>query len=93
MAVDYERIVAGHDIATSWFVPFKRNDSDAAKARRLLKDPDLGVYSTPWFSDVVKRRLFWKNAFAVREVDGVTRLQWRCDALRRAGRGILECED
>jgi len=92
-AVDYERIVAGHDIATSWFVPFKRNNSDATKARRFLKEADQGVYAAPWFSDAVKRRLFWKNALAVREVDGVTRLRWRCDALREAGRGILECED
>jgi hypothetical protein len=89
-AVDYRRIVAGHDIAASWFVPFKRNDADAAKARRLLKETDHGVYAAPWFSDVVKRRLFWKNALAVREVDGDTRLHWRCDALREAGREILE---
>jgi hypothetical protein len=89
---DYEQIVAGHDIA-SWFVPFRRNSSDAAKARRLLKEADLGPYSNPWFSDVVKRRLFWKNALAVRVVDGVRRLRWRCEALRNAGREILECED
>jgi TIR domain-containing protein len=91
--IDYDRIVAGHDIATSWFVPFNRNNSDAAKARRLLKETDHGVYAAPWFSDAVKRRLFWKNALAVREVDGVTRLHWRYDALRETGRGILECED
>jgi hypothetical protein len=92
-AVDYERIVAGHDIAASWFVPFKKNNADAAKARRLLKYADHGVYSAPWFSDTVKRRLFWKNAFAVSEVDGDTRLRWRCDALRKSGRRFLECED
>src|SRR5271166_822923 len=84
--VDYARIVAGHDIATSWFVPFKRNNSDAAKARRLLKEEDHGVYTAPWFSDAVKRRLFWKNAFAARQVGGLPRLQWRYDALREAGR-------
>lgn len=92
-ALDYERIVADYDIATSWFVPFKRNASDAAKACRLLKEADHGVYAAPWFPDAVTRRLFWKNAFAVREVDGVRRLQWRCDAFRRVGREILECED
>jgi hypothetical protein len=92
-AVDYERIVAGHDIAASWFVPFKKDHSDAAKARRFLKEADLGVYDAPWFSDAVKRRLFWKNALAVRDMDGVARLRWRCEALRERGRGILECED
>jgi hypothetical protein len=92
-AVDYERIVAGHDIAASWFVPFKKDHSDAARARRFLKEADLGVYDAPWFSDAIKRRLFWKNALVAHEVEGVTRLRWRCEALRERGRGILECED
>jgi hypothetical protein len=92
-SVDYEQVVRSYDIATPWFVPIKRRNTYVTKARRLLRGTDLGVYSTPWFPDPIMRRLFWRNAFAVREIDDRMRIQWRCDALREAGRAILECND
>lgn len=91
-AVDYEKIVRAYDIATAWFVPLRRRELDAKKARRLVKEADLGIYTTPWFADPVVRRLFWRNAFAVREIGGRTRIQWRCEPFREAGREILECD-
>jgi hypothetical protein len=92
-SVDYEQIVRSYDIATPWFVPVRRKDSDSSKVKRLLKDTDIGTYATPWFADPMTRRLFWRNAFAVREINGQKRIQWRSNALREAGRAILECED
>jgi hypothetical protein len=90
-SVDYEQVVRAYDIATPWFVPIKRREADASRVRRLLADVDLGAYATPWFSDAITRRLFWRNAFAVHEIEGRTRMRWRCEALREAGRTILEC--
>jgi hypothetical protein len=92
-AVDYEQVVRGYDIATPWFAPIRGREADAAKASRLLKDMDLGVFTSPWFSDPIKRSFFWKNALAVREIDGRKRLQWRCEALREVGQNVLECDE
>lgn len=91
--LDYEQVVRDYDIATAWFLPLKRKGLNMKSAKRLAEAKDLGVFTSVWFSDPVKRHLFWRNAFTVREIEGRKRIFWRSEAFREAALAYLRCND
>jgi hypothetical protein len=72
------------------FMPFRHDAATAQRLCQLLARSDVSV-AAPYLFDLLLRRLYWKNLLKVSQ-DG-TRLLWRCEALRIAGRRILGCED
>jgi hypothetical protein len=91
-STDYGQIVRDSDLAIQWFLPLIRGDADKMAMCRLLKKDDLGVFTSPYFSDTIMRHLFWRNAFSVREIAGRQKVLWRCEALRDIGRELFECD-
>ncbi len=71
-----------------FFTLYKKNDQteDCRRLREFLTNEDVGP-SQPYIFDALVRRLYWQNLLK-RSPDG-SRLLWRCQAIREAGKRIL----
>jgi len=74
------------------FLLLARDEKTRQQMKKLLQQEDLGKASTPIAQDWHKI-LYWKNLVCLREINGESRLFWRCEALRMAGKEILETEN
>ncbi len=82
----YRDLLAKSPIAFQLFAPFRSNPEVVAKLRTWLGQDELGP-SEPYLFDDLLRRLFWRNLLYV--CNG--KLRWRCEALKSAGRRVLDC--
>ncbi|UXI70375.1 hypothetical protein [Tahibacter amnicola] len=70
------------------FVPLVEDEHARLRVRGWLMEARLGR-AQPYLLDATLRRLFWANLLAVRQ-DGGAWLEWRCEAVRRAGRSVID---
>jgi hypothetical protein len=70
------------------FVPLLADAQARGRIAAWLEQPVLGR-AQPYLIDRLLRRLFWANLITARGADHGPQLQWRCAAVREAGRRIL----
>lgn len=70
------------------FLPLTEDEALRARLQQWLHADDLGR-ARPYLPDAELRRLFWNNLIVVRGECENARLHWRCEAVRQAGRQVL----
>ncbi len=72
------------------FLPLRRDRDKTRRVNQYLEDDDLGA-TEPYVFDDTLRDLYWRNLLTTRPPrdDRGSRLVWRCEAIRQAGREIL----
>lgn len=70
------------------FVPLLGDADARARVGAWLDQTSIGR-AQPYLIDRLLRRLFWANLVTARASGDGLQLEWRCDAVRRAGRQII----
>lgn len=70
-------------------VPLLRDAATRCAVQGWLARPDLGP-ARPYLADPLLRQLYWANLVAARTQPQGACLQWRCEAIRRAVRQVIE---
>ncbi|TDR44013.1 hypothetical protein DFR29_106159 [Tahibacter aquaticus] len=70
------------------FLPLLADEAARMRIGELLHKSTLGR-AQPYLIDRLLRRLFWANLIAARPGEQGAQLEWRCAAVREAGRQIL----
>lgn len=70
------------------FMPFNRDPVQKQRFCHLLEQQVVGS-AKPYIHDLFLKRLYWKNL--IKRGPSNRHLYWRCEAVRLAGRQILEC--
>jgi transcriptional regulator with XRE-family HTH domain len=72
------------------FLPFDKDQQARQTICEWLKQDKL-AYWQPYIQNELLRELYWKNLLVKRDNNGKQGLEWRCDAVRMAGKRILKC--
>lgn len=70
-------------------VPLLRDANTRATVEGWLARPNLGP-ARPYLADPLLRQLYWANLLAARPQPQGACLEWRCEAIRRAARHVIE---
>lgn len=81
--------LAEHPLLWQSLLPAVADAGDRARLQTLAEAERLGR-ANPYLIDPLLRRLYWANLLAVREAGDGRWLVWRCEAIRRAARLVLE---
>lgn len=87
---DYPKELSQRDYVWQLFTQLQHNLDTSAKQQILewLQREDVSD-AQPYILHPLLRQLYWKNLLVEREFNGKQRLCWRCEALRIAGKNIL----
>lgn len=83
-----ERELAASDLLWPAFLPHLNEPVSRARLAQQLSQPRLGP-ARPWLLDSQLRELYWANLLVERLATDGRWLEWRCEAVRRAGRAAL----
>lgn len=85
---NYPEKLSQSDELWQLFMPFRTKDQEIRQqvCQCLGKQGKLANWQ-PYILDEVLRELYWKNLLVWRDDE----LHWRCEAMRMAGKEILEC--
>lgn len=83
-----ERELAASDLLWPSFLPHLAAAEERAQLARWLAESRLGP-ARPWLLDAQLRALYWANLLVERSAADGRWLEWRCEAVRRAGRAAL----
>jgi len=83
-----ERELAASDLLWPAFLPHLLTAEMRQGLARWLVEPRLGP-ARPWLLDPQLRELYWANLLVERLANDGRWLEWRCEAVRRAGRAAL----
>ncbi len=72
------------------FQPFKKEQQARQVICEWLKQDKLADWQ-PYIQNELLRELYWENLLVKRDNNGKHELEWRCDAVRMAGKTILMC--
>jgi transcriptional regulator with XRE-family HTH domain len=83
-----ERELAASDLLWPALLPHLASADTRAALTRYLSEARLGP-ARPWLLDPQLRELYWANLLVERQAADGRWLEWRCEAVRRAGRAAL----
>ena len=87
-AESLERELAASDLLWPAFLPHLAEPAARDRLAQWLAAPRLGP-ARPWLLDPQLRALYWANLLIERSAADGRWLEWRCEAVRRAGRAAL----
>lgn len=92
---DYVTYLSQNEQIRQTFIPFIKTAEIQQKLLSLLQKKELGQSAVNYpIKDELICQLFWKNLLISRKnANGNYSLQWRCEAIRRAGEAVCQSEN